>query len=144
MYITEHEYRGIQTSQSKYLSLRTSSLCYLHSTRMTRKFWLLCITIDNPSALNYATRGHQVISAAMLTRWQFSLCMIMQWFVVVWYSWSINPYHWQWDNYAIGTINNVHYFWWSNQEPSICSPGRVQIHPTNNAILSKITNWKVN
>ena len=35
-------------------------------------------------------------------------------------------------------------FWWPNQEPSICSMSRVQIHLTNNAILMKITGWKVN
>ena len=36
------------------------------------------------------------------------------------------------------------YIWWSNWEPSICSLGRVQTHPTNNAIFGKITIWKVN
>ena len=40
-----------------------------------------------------------------------------------------------WDRYImrfvrIRTINNAYYIWWSNWEPSICSLGRVQIHPT--------------
>ena len=43
----------------------------------------------------------------------------------------------------IRTIRNANYFCWSNWEPSICSLGRVQIHPIMQC-LREITIWKVN